>query len=711
MVGLIGLWSHALAALLFGALALWQLRHWNVAARNRSLVAAFAVTSLWCIFAALRGPHDYLAMLAESARNFAFLAFMYGIVRSAEDDGRQRAVKLVYAVVAGVIGLQLTIAGVLPEFADTPIVLNALTSTAQIIGLTIAAGSLVLVHNLYGQASPDSRWGIRLPMIALAGMWVYDLHIYTVSYLTREPSDDLFAMRGAILAMIVPLFALASRRNAHWRMQLSRAATFQSLSVMAILGYLIIMMSATRALEIVGGEWVRIGQIGLVFGMTVITMVLLPSGRLRAWLRVMLAKHFFEHRYDYREEWLRFTRTVGNVGLTGPAVQEGQGKDEDMPAPLGERVVKALADVAESPGGLLFVPDESGQLAFSARWQWSHDVPRGVAGDAANADFARFLEATSHVVDFGAVRDGRLKLRNESIAVPAWLSAIDHGWAGVPLLHSDRLVGFVILEHPVVRRPLDWEDFDLFRTVGIQAASYLAEAISQEALADAQRFDEFNRRFAFIMHDIKNLVSQLSLVARNAERHADNPEFRADMIATLQSSVRKMNDLLARLGRGKGGEAEQPRTVSVEKVAAAVAEVKKRVHPIEISGGQGLAAIADPGRLEQALAHLVQNAIDASDAGVPVRIHLERRAGEAAIDIEDRGAGMSADFIRARLFQPFASTKESGFGVGAFEARSLVTAMGGRIQVESREGEGTRFTVFLPLAETIQQARTDRKYA
>src|SRR3546814_13854417 len=79
----------------------------------------------------------------------------------------------------------------------------------------------------------------------------------------------------------------------------------------------------------------------------------------------------------------------------------------------------------------------------------------------------------------------------------------------------------------------NWEDFDLLRTVGQQAASYIAEAQSQSALADAEKFEEFNRRFAFIMHDIKNLVSQLSPVARNAERHADKPEFRADMVATL----------------------------------------------------------------------------------------------------------------------------------------------------------------------------------
>ncbi len=271
----------------------------------------------------------------------------------------------------------------------------------------------------------------------------------------------------------------------------------------------------------------------------------------------------------------------------------------------------------------------------------------------------------------------------------------------MPLIHGDRLVGLVLLEHPLVRRPLDWEDFDLFRTVGIQAATYLAEAHTQDSLADARRFDEFNRRFAFIIHDIKNLVSQLSLVVRNAERHADKPEFREDMIATLRSSVKKMNDLLARLHRGSNNvEAEPVRAVPVGQAVAAVAEVKRRVHPVEAEGDRALAAVADPVRLEQAIAHLVQNAIDASPDGAPIRIGWGRRGGEAAIEIVDRGEGMSADFIRTRLFQPFASTKENGFGVGAFEARSLIAAMGGRIEVNSLPGVGSRFTVFLPLGET-----------
>jgi putative PEP-CTERM system histidine kinase len=689
MTGFIGLWSHALAAALYGALAIWQLRHWNGDPRNRPLVTAFAVVSVWSIFVAIEGPHYVLSGFSESGRNLAFLAFMYGVMHGADEDYRQRAVKAVYAAVAGVVGLQIVITGVSAEFAHAPQILAALAATQQIIGLTIAAGSLVLVHNLYGQAAPDSRWGIQLPAIALAAMWAYDLHLYTTAYLTRSPADELAAMRGAILSMIVPLFALASRRNASWKMQLSRAATFQSLSMLAILFYLIVMMSATRAMELAGSDWARFGQIILIFAMTVAASVLLPSGRARAWVRVMVSKHFFEHRYDYRSEWLRFTHTIGRSGG-----EEG--------GRLEERVVKAIADIGGAPGGLLLLADGQGRLGSAARWNWHDEAEPGRDDDGA---LAAFLTETAHVIDFstpgGAPAD----------RVPEWIAASPNLWAGVPLIHGDRLVGLVLLEHPPVRRPLDWEDFDLFRTAGIQAASYLAEAQSQQALADARRFDEFNRRFAFIMHDIKNLVSQLTLVARNAERHADNPEFRADMIATLQGSVKKMHDLLARLSNGSRREAEPARPVSLHAAASAIAESKRRAHPVRVEGEADLVAIADPGRLEQALGHLVQNAIDASPAGAPVTIRCGSRGGEAVIEIADRGRGMSPEFVRTRLFQPFASTKDNGFGVGAFEARSLIAAMGGRIEVDSREHEGSLFTVFLPLGEQELVPQPERKRA
>jgi putative PEP-CTERM system histidine kinase len=694
MVGLIALWSHLLAAALYGALAIFQLRHWNGDPVNRPLITAFAVVSVWSIFLSMLDPHNMMTQLAESARNLAFLAFMYGILRDAGEGGGQRAVKAVFAAVAGVVGLQIVIGGIISEYGPVPTVYNALASTGQMIGLTIAAGSLILVHNLYGQAAPTSRNAIKYPMVALAAMWAYDLHLYTVAYFTRGQAADLFAMRGVVLAMLVPVFALGLRDNAIWKVQVSRAATFQSISVVIILVYLIAMMSAARAMEAVGGDWGRVAQIGIVLVMTLAALVLLPSARARGWFRVLVAKHVFEHRYDYRQEWLRFTDTIGREG-------------EDSPL-LEERVVKALCDIGGAPAGLLLLVDAQYRLTPAARWLSRAEFPS--VGEGAEA-LMRFIEAEGHVIDFDSLRGGRLIEGGGGFEVPAWLTGLERAWAGVPLIHAGKLVGLVILEHPPFRRPLDWEDFDLFRTAGIQAASYIAEARGQQALADARRFDEFNRRFAFILHDVKNLVSQLSLVARNAERHAGNPEFQADMIATLQSSVKKLNDLLARLSLGATRDSDPARPVRVDAVIEAVAAVRSRAHHLQVSGEVGLVARADAAGLEKALTHLVQNAIEASAPDDPVELIRAESGGDVVIEVIDRGPGMSEEFVRTRLFQPFVSTKQAGFGIGAYEARSLIEAMGGRLDVESEVGRGTRFTVILPSEASLFTLQRERMRA
>ena len=682
ILALVAFWGNLLAALLYGVMAVFQLRHWHGDSLNRPLVGAFAVMSVWAIFLAMLPGYAMLPQLAEAARNIAFLAFMYGIMQNAEGGG-QPALKAVYGSVAAVVGLQIVIGGVIGEYRDVPFMFEALAATGQMIGLTIAAGALILVHNLYGQASPESRGALRFPMIALTIMWAYDLHLYTVAYFTRGLAQDLYALRGTVLALLVPLFVLGVRNNSIWRVRLSRAATFQSVSVIAILAYLIVMMSGARAMELVGGDWGRAAQLGIVLVMSVAALIMLPSGRLRGWFKVVVAKHVFEHRYDYREEWLRFTDTVARG-------------DEDSPS-LETRVVKALADIGGSPGGLLLLADEHYHFSRSVAWNWE-DAPID-GGEGAEA-LARFVEDRAFVLDFERLQGGWLSHGQAQVPVPLWLEATG-AWAGVPLINAGRLVGLVILAHPPYRRPLDWEDYDLFRAAGIQAASYIAEARSQQALADSRRFDEFNRRFAFILHDIKNLVSQLSLVARNAERHADNPEFRADMIATLQSSVKKMNDLLARLSPGAVREGEPIRPVSLERAAASVAAAKSHQHPVIVAGEPGLWAKADPAALEQALSHLVQNAVEASPPDRPVEIRYAESGGDALIEVIDRGHGMSAEFVRTRLFQPFASTKEQGFGIGAYEARALVTAMGGRIEVDSREGEGSVFSLIFPRAEAV----------
>ena len=684
-------WTHAIAAACFASLLLWRVRA-GVAERGRALLlAAYALTAAWAWLVAIEGPLAPLPVLAETVRNLVWIALLYTLSGAeGERAAAARGVRLVLGAVALVIGLQLILDLFALSGALSSDVAAAFEQTSRLLRVVMAAGALIIVHNIYGQAAPSSRGPIRLAMFALAATWGYDLNLYTLAYLGAPLADGLFVWRGLIVAATVPLFAMSRDRDSGWRVRLSHAATFQSLSLLAICAYFAVMAVLATALRGSGWDWARaLSMIGIA-GMTVATVVLLPSSRARAWAKVKLAKHFFEHRYDYRAEWLRFTGTIGRSG--GEA------------APLGERVIEAFADILDAPGGMLLVADESGVVDPAAAWNWPG--MRLAAGEPRPAtEFWRAVEAEGRILDLDAARRERGAAKDRALPFPTWMLGDPAAWVGVPLIHHERLVGIVLLAAPDYRRLLDWEDFDLLRTAGRQAASSLAEAHGQEALLNAQRFEEFNRRFAFILHDVKNLVSQLSLLSRNAERHADNPEFRADMVATLKSSVGKMNDLLLRLSPKAGQRAERTEPTPLRDLLSAAVAAKRRNHDIRLLGDTSLWALVDPLGLEQATGHLLQNAIDASPDGAAVVVRVSGDGGEVQIAIVDNGSGMDADFVRTRLFQPFASTKQGGFGVGAFEARSLIAAMGGRLGVTSSPGKGSTFVIHLVAAAAPLQRK------
>jgi putative PEP-CTERM system histidine kinase len=468
--------------------------------------------------------------------------------------------------------------------------------------------------------------------------------------------------------------------NARGKLRPSRTVALAFFAVLAGATYFLVIVGLSAMLHAQQGTATALALLIVPLLSAIAAAVVLPAQRTRAWVRVMTAKHLFAHRYDYRAEWLRFTDTLGRPG--------------DAPAALEVRVIKAIADIADSPGGLLLLP-EGGEMPVKAGWNWE------VASNGATARLAQFL-ASGRIVELDAIRADDAD-PDEAGAIPEWILGAPNAWAIVPLIHVDRLAGAVLLERPLVGRTLDWEDFDLLRVAGRQVASYLAEAQGQDALSEAKRFEEFNRRFAFIMHDIKNLVSQLSLLARNAERHAENPAFRVDMIATLNSSTARMNDLLARLSQHNKARPEEPRTIGIGAIVASVAAAKRSLHPIVLTGDTGSFAIADPARLETALTHLVQNAVEASGPSEPVTLTLKSEANETIIEITDKGCGMTSDFLHGQLFRPFASTKNSGFGIGAFEARALIVGMGGRLSVQSEPGAGTCFTITLPGAPSLKE--------
>jgi putative PEP-CTERM system histidine kinase len=391
-----------------------------------------------------------------------------------------------------------------------------------------------------------------------------------------------------------------------------------------------------------------------------------------------MIKHFFEHRYDYRSEWLRFSATIA----------EGRGAGSSPE----ERVIRSVADVTESTGGLLLLVDRQGRLEHAGGWHWATEPLEGAID--ANPSWTQLLEKSGRIITLDTLRSGEGS-QEEAGLVPSWLLDTHEAWAAVPLVRSHRLIGLVVLGRPRVDRLLDWEDFDLLKVIGQQAAIHLAETQSQSELDEARRFDEFNRRFAFIIHDIKNVVSQLSLVASNAEQHGANPRFQRDMVDTLKNASIKMNTLLSRLSSKRSFAEAELSDVDVSAMLEVIAADRRAQHEISVIAEREVRAWADPEKLRLAIDHLVQNAIEASPASDPIVLGSTELAGRARITVSDKGPGMSAEFVRRDLFKPFLSTKEGGFGIGAAEARSLVAAMDGTLDVATAEGRGARFTIEL----------------
>ena len=682
----LGLVSALLGTLLSAGAVVWA---WHFGDRKRpdrgAVLAVCILTTIWCALSAIFPADDAVVQSAATARNLALIAVIYRLFSA---DGRDESLKPTRPVLLALVlvqCLQPVLLVIRAQIADYPELVQLTGEVSAVLGMLVAIGALVLLHNLYAGAASASRQIIRVSGIALAIVFAYDLNLHTIAYLSRVYPAALVAFYPLIGGAMAALLALGAQgTGSTLQFSPSRAVTFQTLSLLVIGTYLLVMLLVMRSLTLLGGDMGRASQVVfLVIGL-IAAVLLLPSQRLRAWLRVTATKHLFQHRYDYREEWLRFTRTIGHASANG--------------ASFHQRAAKALADITESPAALLLMPNEEAQLELNARWNWPTIEVPAIAGDFA---LSGFLEQHHFILDIDEARAG-VDHNGELPHVPSWLIEAEDAWALIPLLHFDRLVGAIVLARPRIERRLDWEDFDLLRVVGQQLASYLAEQAGQQALMDASRFDEFNRRMAFVMHDIKNLASQLSLLSANAQRHADNPEFRKDMLVTLRNSSEKLNALLARLGRYGAGGSSKVSEVDLAHLASAVCERFKNAHPISVTRTEKIMVEADAEALEQALIHLVQNAVDASDDNEPVFLNISGDGMTGQIEVIDSGCGMSPEFVRTGLFKPFVSSKQGGFGIGAFEAREMIKAMGGRLNVESREGVGTRFSINLPALEAAR---------
>lgn len=625
----------------------------------------------------------------EILRNFSWCLFLLRIIGFKSTDIRLSALRVQFYLASGVAILTLTpllshwFAASVEQEKNTFII----TSRGQLVWqIGFAIMMLVLVEQALRNTRPENRWQIKFICLAIGAIAGYDFFLYSQALLYNTLSNVLWETRGLINALTLPLFIIGSRRNRSSPMyfNLSRDFTFHTSIFLGAGIYLIVMALVSWYIRILGGSWSNAVQIIFLTAGSLLLVILVFSGSLRARLRVFLSQHFFSYKYDYRKEWLRITDN-----LTGSQKER----------PLSERVIHALANIVESRDGALWTVQNNGSFHF--RLSTDSYTP-SVSELSANEPLIKFLAKRNWVIDINELtKDPELY---SDLEVPAWLKEQKQAWLVTPLMLHESLYGFVVLNHSLTRMTLNWEDHDIIKVAGRQAASALSQLEASSALTKARQFEAFNQMSAFIVHDIKTLVSQLSLMVKNAEKHKTNPAFIDDMIQTTHHSVQKMTRLLKQLTEASitnsANEAATP--VELHRLLQQLTQNRKNSlpQPVFLSNNEKIYINADADKLLNVLSHLVQNAQEACSEHNTVTLKLAQQNTSAIITISDTGSGMSKEFMDNELFQPFRSTKGvSGMGIGVFQCQQYITAIGGTIVVDSTLGQGSTFTLTLPLTD------------
>jgi len=674
--------SYGVATLANLALSFLLAGVWRSHPLVRRLFAASVLTALWAMAITVGSPTGRLPFtlvyLLEMGRDAGLLWVLVGVFG---DTAPRWLPWTILAAWIGCLSVGLLGPALIWRHAIVPIGPVQLMTRGSLI---LAVLGLMLAEQAYRNSSQKAREWLNVLLVSIGSQFAYDLFLYAQSELLKSLSAFAWAVRGLVVAASVPGIVWAVRKSQRTASPIfvSRHIVFYSTTLAAVGLYLCVMAAGGYYVRAANKSWGDLLQGVFFAGAAGVLVTLLLSGALRRRLRVFIGKHFYRNKYDYRIEWLRFVRTVSSV----------------QPDNIRAGALQAVAHVFSSPGGYLFTRDDSDCFSSTAEfWAELHRPDSQPPAIEDNSDLVQMLRR-GWIVD---LEEYRITPANyDNIRMPPWLLENRSLRIVSPLMQSDKLIGILILAAPPAPFELIYEDRDLLMTMGSHVAALLAQYDSDQRLAENRQFETFSRLTAFMMHDLKNCVAQLQLVVSNAPKFKSNPEFIDDSVSTIDNTVGRITRLLDQLRPGEGASLRRP--VNLREVISAVLVrcAVRSPRPTAAFPDNDLTVEADVDRLTSAIEHIVKNAQDATDSNGIVRIEVTRPGADAVVAISDTGKGMSKEFVRHRLFRPFDSTKGSaGMGIGAYQVREYVRALGGRVEVQSDPGRGTRFAMTLPVSK------------
>ncbi|MBI2791337.1 MAG: PEP-CTERM system histidine kinase PrsK [Gammaproteobacteria bacterium] len=684
--------SHISCTLAFVIVTLVLAGHRPTRTQFPILIASCAFTAIWAflsiLYAANIIQHYYVISASELLGNGLWFLSLIQLLKLTQRGNKKRWFfsRYFYAF-SGTLLLGLLINAFVIEMSFNP-GSSGIYSKFSFIGYVLfSVLVLALVEQLYRGTVPERRWGIKLLCIGIGLMFSYDFYMYAHAALFNVLNTSSWQVRGAILATIAPLIGLSALRHHKWQAEIlpSRALIFRSTVFISCGIYLMLMAVMGYFIREWGGTWGQSLQVVFFTGSLIVLSLMLSSGKVRASAKLFISKNFFKLRYDYREEWLKFSTLLSS---------DEDGKQHS------QYVIKALADMMESPRGILFEWEE--KRGYVLKDCWSNPFPNKDMVIEPCA-FTDFLQQSRRSLELPS----RFNTDNRIPPVPVAIRQFNWAWLLVPLIHGNRLHAFVILAHPrVAFFNLNWEVLDLLSMAGRQAAICLVQEQNAQALAIARQFEGYNRLSAFVMHDLKNVHSQLKLIQSNKEKHENNPEFIHSVYHTIEHTADKIDRLLVQM-RAKD-QCIKAEEVEVAKTLQKVIQLTSHRQPKpsldwKIASSE-ITVVGDEEVFTNVLCHLVENAQQATSLKGEIVLSVKLMDERLVIAIQDSGCGMDPEFIHISLYKPFVTTKgDKGMGIGVYEAREYLHTVGGKLTVETAKGQGSTFCLEFPHASILTE--------
>ncbi|MBI2877339.1 MAG: PEP-CTERM system histidine kinase PrsK [Candidatus Tectomicrobia bacterium] len=543
-----------------------------------------------------------------------------------------------------------------------------------------------LEHTLRSLVEPR-RSQVKLLLLGVGGLFAFSIYLsgQALLYSQLRLSDLPLASSVHLVCLGMVIVSLARYGLLQAEVFVSRQVVYHTLTFLIAGGYLLAVGLLAQGLRSLGeGLAPDMGPF-LVFLASLGLVAFFLSARYQSRIRVFIGTHFYRNKYDYRSLWQRFTERLGPT--------------------LSVEEILSLAK------GLLLETLGIQRIHF-----WLYDHPRkrfclmhprnlpprtGGGGLKEGNGLVQYLFQVNRPVT-------QEELRENPALRPIWeencalLESLESS-AWVPLVAGERKIGLMTLGKGASGKGFDHEDCELLKALSVPISHHLLAARLAEELIATKQVETFSRLAAFVLHDLKNFTSSLSLVVQNARASWEEPDFRQDALGTISNIAARMKGLIDRLSVSSV-TGLQRRPVDLN---ALISETLQR-----LNGARKIAflpsdrplplAEVDGDEIQKVILNLVLNAHEAILDQGKVTIRTEAQNGWVTFAVTDEGCGIPEEVMADSLFLPFKTTKDQGTGIGLYQCKRVIEAHQGEIEVESQPGRGSTFRVKLPVMKVTR---------